>query len=91
MTETTQPADAGRLDRGVMALAALLACLLVAGCGEAGEPWWVRDARKRCKPHGLALDRDSGGYIATNDVLLCPDGTLRIVPQLGAVDGKTHR
>ena len=64
---------------------------LLAACEKPGDPAWVTDARKNCTPHGLALDRDSGGYIATNDVLLCPDGTLRIVPQRGTMGGKTQR
>lgn len=90
MNKQTLAAGGGRFERWVRPLALMAACLLAA-CGEPGEPAWVTDARKNCKPYGLALDRDSGGYIATNDVLLCPDGTLRIVPQRGAVDGKTQR
>ena len=74
----------------VRASAVLLASLLAA-CGDTGEPAWIGEARAQCKPHGLALDRDSGGYAATNEILLCPDGTLRIVPMPGSLGGKVSR
>jgi len=76
---------------GVRASAVLLA-VLVAACGRnIGEPAWIGEARAQCKPHGLAFDRDSGGYTATNEILLCPDGTLRIVPMPGSLGGKVSR
>jgi hypothetical protein len=76
--------------------AALIACGLIAGCGlhvdDRSTDWtpqqkdeWIRKAREECKPNGHALDSSSGGYTVMREVLVCPDGTLRIVPmQKGA-------
>lgn len=71
----------------VMAFAATL----MTGCGERVDDkpqgWtpqqredWVRKARAECKPNGHALDAEGHGYTLMREVLLCPDGTLRIVP-----------
>lgn len=63
----------------------------IVGCGERvddkPQDWtpqqvedWVRKARSECKPNGHAIDAEGHGYTVMREVLLCPDGTLRIVP-----------
>jgi hypothetical protein len=72
-------------------VATCLVAAMLTGCGlhsDTRSPdWtpqqkdaWVRKARAVCKPNGHALDSASGGYTVMREVLLCPDGTLRIVP-----------
>jgi hypothetical protein len=68
----------------------LIACTL-AGCDmhadDTRADWtkqqkqaWVQQARAECRPNGHSMDSGSGGYTIMREVLLCPDGTLRIVP-----------
>ena len=72
-------------------IAMLIVALLLAGCSIEPVPtedyWppkrvtaWIAQARAECKPHGQALDAEGHGYYVMREVLICPDGTLRIVP-----------
>jgi len=70
----------------------VLISLLVAGCDQYSEydgssSWdnerinaWKHKSKAECKPNGYALDRASGGYSRISEILICPDGTLAILP-----------
>jgi hypothetical protein len=87
--EQSNPPALVRLSEGLGPM--LIVAAMLAGCGMQVDnkslDWtpqqkeeWVQKARAECKPHGHALDSASGGYTVMREVLVCPDGTLRIVP-----------
>ena len=88
MSKTDTPAKVG--SNAVLGLM-LIAAALLAGCeqhpSKSPAYWtpeqldaWVDEARKNCKPNGYAIDAARDTKFVMREVLLCPDGTLRIVP-----------
>ena len=72
-----------------MRILTLLCIVLLVGCHKYptyDSKWsskeleiWVQKSRTICKHKGYAMDTSRGIY-SMNEILECPDGTLRIVP-----------